>query len=559
MTTQNSNGELLQLLQGLINNWESEVVEFKQATNSFSQHEVGQYFSAISNEANLKGLQYGWLVFGIHNMTRKIIGTDYRNTRGLETLKHEIAQNATGGITFIDIYEVYSGDNRLIMFKIPAAVTGMPTAWKGHWYGRDGESLVALSTEELDRIRGQARGDWSKRIIEGSSIRHLDSEAIRIARDSYKTKQNREHISSDIDQMSDEEFLKKMNLLVNDRLTNAAMILLGNPEYDSIMEVSARVMWRLYGADEMVRDYQEFKIPFITVVDKVYDKVRNLTYRYIPNRRSLQTYDIPKYDTDLQRELLYNSIAHMNYAQDGRIYIDEHEDYILVRNPGTFIPGDILTVLKPWYRAPYYRNLLLAESMAAFNMIDTIAMGIRKIFKIQQERLLPMPDYFFMKPDEVVVRVYGKTLDENYMRMLFDHPEFDVETVYLLDCIQKKQPLSREQYKQLRSLGVIEGKAPNVYVSRNSAGTINSQTQSGINKNAEDKYYADLIIGFLHENGSGKKSDFIALLSDKLSDTLDDKQRENKVRALLVSLYRKELIERTTHNKRTGAWQLTQK
>ena len=41
--------------------------------------------------------------------------------------------------------------------------------------------------------------------------------------------------------------------------------------------------------------------------------------------------------------------------------------------------------------------------------------------------------------------------DENYMRMLYDHPEFDVETVYLLDCVQKKQSLNREQYKYARS------------------------------------------------------------------------------------------------------------
>ncbi|MCL2323323.1 MAG: ATP-binding protein [Oscillospiraceae bacterium] len=131
---------MLQTLCGLINNWENEVVEFKQATNNFKQNDIGCYFSAISNEANLKGLQYGWLIFGVDNKTRTIVGTDYRDTHGLEILKHEIAQNTTGGITFTDIFEVYDKDMRIIMFKIPAAVTAMPTAWKGHWYGREGES-----------------------------------------------------------------------------------------------------------------------------------------------------------------------------------------------------------------------------------------------------------------------------------------------------------------------------------------------------------------------------------------------------------------------------------
>ena len=50
-----------------------------------------QYFSAISNEVNLKGLQHGWLVFGVRNKNKEIVGSDYRNTKGLDTLKQEIS------------------------------------------------------------------------------------------------------------------------------------------------------------------------------------------------------------------------------------------------------------------------------------------------------------------------------------------------------------------------------------------------------------------------------------------------------------------------------------
>ncbi|MCL2122446.1 MAG: putative DNA binding domain-containing protein [Clostridiales bacterium] len=551
-----ANVEMLQILHDLILNWENEVVEFKQATNSFSQHEIGQYFSAISNEARLKGIQHGWLVFGVHDRTREIVGTDYRDARGLASLKREIADNTTGRITFTDIFEVYDGGKRVVMFKIPASVTGVPTAWKGHWYGREGESIGALSTEELERLRGQSRSDWSSQLIEDSDISHLDKDAVNIAREDYKMKQNRDHISAEIDAMSDEEFLSKIKLITDGKLTKAAMLLLGDPDYDYLLDTPACVMWRLYGTNDMVTDYAKFKIPYITVVDKVYDKVRNLTYRYIPDRRSLRTVDIPKYDTKLQRELLFNSIAHMDYAQDGRIYIDEYEDYILIRNPGTFLPGDIMTVLRPWYRAPYYRNHLLAEAMTDLNMIDTVAMGIRKVFRIQQERLFPMPDYFFMKPDEVVVRVYGKTLDENYMRMLYDHPEYDIETVYLLDCVQKKQRLSKEQYKHLRSLGAIEGKAPNIHVSLNIAEIIDERVQYTKNKAMDDQYYFDLIINYLQQWGGGKKSDFIALLGDKLSDVLDDRQKENKVKYYLKVLSKKDIIRHTGGNHRTGVWVL---
>ncbi|MDR1062230.1 MAG: putative DNA binding domain-containing protein [Clostridiales bacterium] len=552
------NDELLLTLQGLIANWENEVIEFKQADNDYDKDRIGRYFSALSNEANLRGLQHGWLVFGVDNKTHAIVGSSYRDTKGLDTLKHEIGQNTTGGIAFTDIFEVYDGEKRIVMFKIPAAVVAVPTAWKNHWYGREGESLGALSMEELDRLRGQVRRDWSKRVIDGSGLNHLDAEAIRIARESYKAKQNREHISAEVDKMTDEQFLTRLKLVVGGKLTNAAMVLLGNPDHDSLLDTPARAMWRLYGSNDIVKDYKEFGIPFISVVDKVYAKVRNLTYRYIPNRRSLQTIDIPQYDVSLQRELLFNSIAHMDYTQGGRIYVDEYEDYIIVQNPGSFLPGDVLTVLQPWYTAPYYRNQLLAESMASFNMIDTVAMGIRKVFRIQQERLFPLPDYFFMKPEKVVVRVYGKTLDENYMRMLYDHPEFNIETVYLLDCVQKKQPLNPEQYNALRKLHLIEGKSPNVFVSAAVAAIIDEKAQYIKNRGQSDQYYKQMIIDYLHQWGQGTRQDFLTLLGDKFSDVLDEKQKVNKVKYFLATLRKEGIITQSDGNQRTSQWVLAE-
>ena len=196
------------------------------------------------------------------------------------------------------------------MFKIPAAITATPTAWKGHYYGREGESLSPLSLEELDRIRGQAQRDWSRLLIEESTISHLDNDAIQTARKNYKSKQNREHISEEIDKMSDEEFLTKLKLMVDGKLTNAAMVLLGNPDYDNIMDTPVHIMWRLFGSDTMVKDYLEFCVPFISVVDEVYSKIRNLTYRYLPDRTTLFPTVTTQYNEDLLKELLNNCIAH---------------------------------------------------------------------------------------------------------------------------------------------------------------------------------------------------------------------------------------------------------
>lgn len=54
-----------QLHRLLASSGESEVVEFKEAKNGYDFSKLGKYFSALSNEANLKGVPSAWLVFGV--------------------------------------------------------------------------------------------------------------------------------------------------------------------------------------------------------------------------------------------------------------------------------------------------------------------------------------------------------------------------------------------------------------------------------------------------------------------------------------------------------------
>ena len=559
--TANENMELFAILDKLIANWESEVVEFKEANLDFDKNKIGQYFSAISNEANLKNIQYGWLVFGVRNKDKKIVGTHYRDTKGLDTLKHEIATDTTGGISFINIYEIYpevDGEKkRVIMFQIPAAATAIPTGWHDHFYGRNGESLGALSVEELDRIRGQEKRDWSKQIVNNATIKCLDLKALALARQKYKEKMNRPHISAEVDQMTDEEFLTKLKLMIDGKLTNAAMLLLGNEDYDYLFNTPPEASWRLFDSKDSVKDYEIFKIPFISVSDRIFEKIRNLTYRYMPNQMTLFPTETKQYDSWLLRELMNNCIAHSDYTIGGRIYLNEFEDKLILTNPGSFLPGGIEPILKPSYNPPFYRNQLLAESMVKLNMIDTQTMGIRRVFRIQQERYFPLPDYDLSVMGQVRVVVYGNILDENYTRVLFNNPDFDLTTVYLMDRVQKHETISKEAVKHLRKLKVIEGKMPNIYVSAQIAESIGEKAQYVKNKGFDDEAYKKWIISYLESYQKGKKKDFFILLEDKLPDTMDEKQKEYKVQNLLQSLRKSGVIERDSYNQRTSNWVLS--
>lgn len=181
---------LNELLAGLIARWENEVVEFKNVGDSYSTSDIGKYFSALANEANLRNQERAWLVFGVDNKTRSVVGSDYRQDHErLQSLKMQIAENAEPSVTFRDIHALQAAQGRVVLFEIPAAPMGMPIAWKGHYYSRAGESLIHLGLDKQDEIRRQsAATDWSAAVLPNATLAHLDEAALTKGRESFAKK-----------------------------------------------------------------------------------------------------------------------------------------------------------------------------------------------------------------------------------------------------------------------------------------------------------------------------------------------------------------------------------
>ena len=552
-------------LNDLMTNWENEVVEFKEAKVSKDTDEIGRYFSALSNEANLRQLQCGWLVFGVSETKDKhLTGTHFKEgaKTHLEKFKGEISRNTNGATTFDEIIELFlSADNvkyRVLMFRVPAAATGIPTEWRGRTYGRAGETLVPLQQDKIDRIREQERYDWSRQVIPNSHIDCLDTEAVWYAREKFKEKVNENSARDEIDHLSDEEFLTKIKLMVDGKLTNAALLLLGSAEHDNLFATPPKMMWRLYAADGSVRDYEIFEIPFILAIDKMIGKIRNLTYRYMPNQLTLFPQETQQYDSWLLRELLNNCIAHSNYRLGGRIYLNEFEEEISITNPGIFLPQSVENVLQPGYNPPFYLNQILADAMVKFHMIDTSTMGIRKVFRIQKERYFPLPDYDFSTYQQVGVTVYGKILNDAYMHILYDRPELELETVFLLDQVQKGRGknLSNEQISILRKLKLVEGKKSALYVSSTVARSAEQEAEYIRKKGFDDQYYKDMIVQYLKQYRQATRGKIRELLIDKLPESLKDKQKEQKIGNLLTALRKQGVITVIGRDGRQKIWGL---
>lgn len=526
---------LARLLNELIAAWESEVVEFKQAGDDYDSDKIGRYFSAMSNEANLRGLDRAWLIFGVNNKTRNVVGSNYREApERLQSTKQQIAASTEPSITFRNIHTLNHSQGRVVLFEIPVAPRGMPIAWKGHYYARAGESLSSLGLDKQDEIRQQTLlQDWTAQVVQKASLSDLDEAAVAKARDSYARKYANRFSIDEVMSWPLTTFLDRARITQSGEITRSALLLLGKAE--SAWHLSphpAQLTWSLEGAE---RAYEHFAPPFLINTTKLYQRIRNIQLRLLP-QDVLLPIEVAKYDQKIVLEALHNCIAHQDYTRNARIIVTEKLDRLIFENEGGFFegaPGDYIEGNKIPRR---YRNPFLAQAMAELNMIDTMGYGIHAIHVGQARRYFPMPDYDLSEPHAVKMTIYGSVVDPAYSRMLIQKTDLSLDEILALDRVQKRLPLSDPMIKRLRRNGLIEGRKPNFHVSASVAGATASKADYIRTRAQDDDYYAKLIVDYLSKFGGASRKEIDDLLLDKLSSALSQVQKKNKIGNIISKL-----------------------
>ena len=539
--------------------FENEVVEFKEASNNYSFNDIGKYFSALGNEANIRGKNEAWLIFGITNK-KEVLGTNYRNQGSLQSLKREILNGTNERLTFLEIYTLTISKKRIIVFQIPPAIRGIPTTWNGAAYAREHESVCPLPMNKVDLIRSQIGMDWSKEVVDEATFDDLDKEAVKKAIELFSKKQSNKKSAQEIlEKLSPIDVLNKAGLTIKGKITRTALLLLGKSEASHYFDgFIPRITWTLYNANNTVKAYEHFDMPMLLAVDKAYAKIRNVKYRYIAARQTLFPDEVNQYEPELIKEIINNCIAHQDYRLRGKINIEEFEDKLVFINEGAFIPETIEKALEPGYKPPYYRNVFLCNAMANMYMIDTNSMGIPMIYQIQRNKYFPLPTYDLNTINRVKVTVFGKILDKNYTQLLYSNAELDIQTVFLLDKVQKKEIISKEQFKILKKDGLVEGRYPNIFVSFKIANIVDQKANYIRNKGLDDDICKQLIIKALQTLGEASKQDLMKVLNKALPEILSDAQKSKKVSNLLQNLKAQNIITISGSN-RYAKWKLAKK
>ncbi|MDR0284144.1 MAG: ATP-binding protein, partial [Propionibacteriaceae bacterium] len=181
--------QLEETLCTLLAHPEGRIVEFKTAKNQYDEDKLGRYFTALANEANLTDVDAAWIIFGVDD-ARRVVGTQYLHGENHERqLRMKVEEGTQPSSGFRDIHELQTTEGRVLLFEVPPAPRGIPMAWKGHYYARDGENLVPLALDKIDEIRQQTlAGDWTAAVVPEATIQHLDLAALAKAREAFAAK-----------------------------------------------------------------------------------------------------------------------------------------------------------------------------------------------------------------------------------------------------------------------------------------------------------------------------------------------------------------------------------
>jgi len=544
-------------LHTLLATWENEVIEFKQAHKNYDTDKIGQYFSALSNEANLRDTECAWLVFGVDNKTRAITGTDYRlDNERLQSLKMQINQNTQPNITLRNIHALQYPEGRVLLFEIPAAPQGIPIAWKGHYYARAGESLAALGVEKQDRIRQQALAtDWTAQIVPEATLNDLDDAAVNKAREFFTQKHANRFHADDIAKWPLSTFLDRARITRQRQITRTALLLLGKTESAwHLLPHPAQLTWSLQGAE---RAYEHFGPPFLLNTTQLYQRIRNIQIRVLPQDELLPV-EVSKYDQKIVLEALHNCIAHQDYTRNGRIVVTEKIDRLVFENEGNFFEGTPDEYVINQKTPRRYRNPALVQAMVELNMIDRMGYGIHSLYDGQAKRYFPLPDYDLEETNAVKLILHGALMDEAYSRLLIQKTDLPLEDVLALDRVQKKYPITDKVAARLRRGGLIEGRKPHYQVAAHIAQVTGHKAEHIRTRAQDDAFYARLITDYLEKFGQASRADINAVLAGNLVEMLSDKQKYNKISNLIKKLRRGGIIVNNGSDT-APCWQLVPK
>ena len=440
----------LELLQHWLDTGEDEHLEFKEARTQIDSDKLTRYCVAMANERGRH------IVLGVTDKRpRRVVGTQVG--RNLSSLKRDLSQRVRLNI---DATAIEHPDGRVVVVTVPSRPIGTPMEYRGAYWMRRGEELVAMPPEVLKQIFDEAQPDFSAEICGAATLADLDDTAIERLRALWLASSGNQALATlDVPQL-----LEDAELTVDGRVTYAALILLGSHKGLGRHLAQAETIFEYRSSDGSVayQQREEYRQGFLLYIDELWKHI-NLRNEVHFFQEGLFRRKVSMFNEATVREALLNALAHRDYRLAGSIFVRQYPKRLEIISPGGFPPGITADNLL-WKQSP--RNRRVAEVMAKCDLVERSGQGADLMFSTCIRESKPLPDYSASDAYEVHLSLCGEVQDEQFLRYLerigaetLGH--FNANDFLLLDAIHREiviPKLSRERIPEMLRLGVIERK-----------------------------------------------------------------------------------------------------
>lgn len=471
--------------------------------------------------ANANG---GYLVLGMEDaFPHKVVGTS-QCENALGKLENEIYKALQ---IPVDAYELFDEqNNRVVVVDIPRHPVGKALRFEDVPLWRSGEELIPMPDKVLFSILQETDPDYSQAICEGVTIDDLDKEAIDILKEKYARKQNNPTFTS----LSDRQALSDLKLIEGNKVTNAAVLLVGKAEIIQQNFPQAKVQheFRTTEGQERFDKRLSFVAPFYILIDQLWKAVNDRNGS-VPVQEGAYMFDIPFFNEEVIREVINNAFAHRDYRLASEIVIKQYPTKLSVISPGGFPIGVTLENILTVSSTP--RNRLLADVLAATGIVERSGQGMDVIFRLTLSEGKQTPDYSKTDDYQVTAILSATVKDPGFalfiksiQQELPENQKLSVFDVLTFCAIREgKQPKDKEIAKRLYSMGYLEkrGKTSAIryILPRRYYELTGNQSEYSELTDWDDEQIWSVLFRYLKKYGTAKKTDIAKLIGQHISDS----------------------------------------
>jgi ATP-dependent DNA helicase RecG len=388
-------------------------IEFKAATKNYTfdggSHSAQAdrrkcflgYVVALANEGG------GKLVLGMEDQRpHNVCGSDFA-VNNVGNLENEVFNRLQIRIHCTELFDARG--KRVLVTAIPSRPMGRLLKYEGVPLMRTGESLRNMTDEEMYSILSEQEPDFSAKICDWLTLADLDQAAIDKMKEKYAAKQRNVAFKSN----SDDQVLIDLDLMMNGKLTYAALILLAKEQSIRKFLPQAQITWE-YRANESQIHYdsrENICLPLFLGIDQLWKLIQSKN-NLMPVRSEAYINEVPAFNEDVVREAILNAVAHRDYTITSEVVIKQYPKKMLINNPGGFPKGVNLENILTVNSTP--RSRLMTEVLQKTGLVERSGQGVDKIFTITLSEGKPEPTYQDSNLFQVSLALSGELQDKAF-------------------------------------------------------------------------------------------------------------------------------------------------